>query len=391
MTNLSVNSTSDVLLSGPGKKASPDDKSIVKVAKNFGVSPLTQLKEIFSLRWGAQKLKANEYYDYRVFDPAFSGSAKREFLGQNGFNALNLAMNPASTMEVKNFVGSKLVYTRYLEKWGIPTTRTQVFIEAASPVEHKLVLKDRDAIVTFLQNDAEYPLFGKPHDGSLSIGSVRIDALDGDTLQLGSGAKVSLVRFAEDVLRMYPKGFILQSLLVQHADLTRIAGSAIGSIRVVTTHDGTAFRPAYALWKLPAPNAMSDNFWQAGSMLGMIDISQGTVVRCQRGTGLESESLQHHPETGEKIIGTTIPYWEEIIDTVVAAHKKVPELGICGFDVAVTQDGPKIIECNDNPNHGLYQLAARRGVRNPDMEPLWQSVIAWQKTATQTTPTFKQA
>lgn len=81
MTNVSVNNTSDVLLSGPGKKASPDDKSIVKVAKNFGVSPLTQLKEIFSLRWGAQKLKANEYYDYRVFDPAFSGSAKREFLG----------------------------------------------------------------------------------------------------------------------------------------------------------------------------------------------------------------------------------------------------------------------------------------------------------------------
>ena len=45
-----------------------------------------------------------------------------------------------------------------------------------------------------------------------------------------------------------------------------------------------------------------------------------------------------------------------------------------GWDVAISPEGPVIIECNDNPFHTLYQLSHGRGVLNPDFAPVFDRV-----------------
>ena len=57
------------------------------------------------------------------------------------------------------------------------------------------------------------------------------------------------------------------------------------------------------------------------------------------------------------------------------------DLGFVLFDrhrgrLAITPEGPAIIECNDNPFHTLYQQAFRRGVRNPEFEAVFEKVGA---------------
>ena len=42
--------------------------------------------------------------------------------------------------------------------------------------------------------------------------------------------------------------------------------------------------------------------------------------------------------------------------------------------VAITPEGPAIIELNDNPFHTLYQLSHGRGVLNPDFAPVFDRV-----------------
>ena len=113
-------------------------------------------------------------------------------------------------------------------------------------------------------------------------------------------------------------------------------------------------------------------------MLAALDLDTGTVTRCQRGSGLTAERITQHPVTDATIQGRTMPCWTETLALAQAAHAVFPEFGVCGWDIAITQEGPVIVECNDNPMHTLYQHAFGRGILNSDLAPVWDRVAARQ-------------
>jgi hypothetical protein len=65
---------------------------------------------------------------------------------------------------------------------------------------------------------------------------------------------------------------------------------------------------------------------------------------------------RNHPETGKTIQGFKIPYWEEMIELVEKASKVVSEVGYIGWDVAITPNGPILIEGNTSPGYKYYQI-----------------------------------
>lgn len=140
--------------------------------------------------------------------------------------------------------------------------------------------------------------------------------------------------------------------------MAAIAGPSIGCVLIVTVNDGAGPKPAYAVWKRPVPDAMFDNFWQEGSLLAHLDLVTGQVLRCLRGTDLKAEALETHPTSGVQVVAAMLPHWDETLRIACDAHAVFPEFGICGFDIALTADGPKVLEYNDNPSHMLYQIAA---------------------------------
>lgn len=381
MSDASMNAPQGALLVGPDAPKKPAASVIAQVMQDHGVHPLRQMREIFAMRGGKQKLGSNEYYSLRLYDPAIPMAEKRAFLGQGGINALNTAMNPPVAVPTRCFVGNKLLYTQLLQQLGIATARTQAISSGHLSVGNMPVMRDADSLAAFLRDDATYPIFGKPYFGSLSEGSVRIDGKDGDMLRLANGEARAITEFAAEVMDRYPGGFLFQDALDPHADMARIAGPAIGCVRVLTANDGSGPKPVYAVWKMPAPAAMSDNFWQEGSLLADLDLASGTVKSCTRGTGPAAEALDHHPVSGAALVGASLPHWQDTLDVAVQAHAVFPEFGVCGFDIAVTDEGPKVLECNDNPSHMLYQMGTGRGLQNPDLAPIWERVVARQENA----------
>lgn len=379
MTSTAVETQNPSLLEGPEAAKAPEAPQIVQVARDFGVSPFRQLRESFALRLGQHKLRSSDYYGFRLFDPDMPMEAKREFVGITGARLMNEAMTPRETTPTRAFVGNKLLYTQLLEKLGIGATETQALVSTFRNVGQLPVLRDANAVEAFLRGPARYPLFGKPQVGSLSAGSVRIEALDGDTLRLANGKTQDVSVFAQEVMARYPGGFLLQTALDPHPEMAAIAGDAVGCVRVVTVNDGAGPKPVYSVWKLPAPKAMSDNFWQDGSLISLMDIETGAILTCTRGTGLKAEQVSHHPTSGAAVTGATLPFWPETVQLACEAHAVFPELGICGFDIAVTPTGPKIVECNDQPAHVLYQYASGNGVWNTEFAPIWKAVEAHQQ------------
>ena len=200
MTDTSMNAPEGALLDGPEAAKSADAPVIVQVAKKHGVSPLRQLRESWSMRGGAQKLGSNEYYSLGLFDPAMPRAAKQAFVGQKGINALNARMNPPAAVPTRAFVGNKLLYTQLLAQLGIATAETQALVSTHRNAGQMRVLRDAAALAEFLETEARYPLFGKPHHGSLSEGSVRLTGCADGMLHLANGDTRPAADFAAEVM-----------------------------------------------------------------------------------------------------------------------------------------------------------------------------------------------
>lgn len=55
-----------------------------------------------------------------------------------------------------------------------------------------------------------------------------------------------------------------------------------------------------------------------------------------------------HPNTGVVFKDYQLPYWNEVIEVVKLMHSYLKDIKSIGWDVAITPNGPVLIEGNDN-------------------------------------------
>ncbi len=375
MTNAEI---SGALLAAPSKPKPPTSKLIETVARADGVSPMRQFREMLRLCVGRRPLSFHEYYSNRVYRPDLSPAEKSGFVGEKGSARLNRRLSPLSVTGLRPFVRDKALYGSVMAHLGFSVPRIQAVFSTVRSYGRMKTLRTAADIETFLTEDAVYPVFVKPEEGSGSIGSALIESLDRErgALLLSNGNLINLEAFAAQVEAEYSAGFLFQDAVKQHRVLSDVAGRAVGSIRVVTVQDDEGVSCLYALWKVPSPSAMSDNYWQPGSMLAELDSGTGRILQCLRGTGPDQERLENHPVSGAVFTDITIPHWPEVLEVTRDAHSMLPTFGVIGWDIAITEDGPMIIESNANPHHMLYQIATGKGILNDAFAPVFDRIAA---------------
>ncbi len=366
-----------ILVASPPPPPVPVGTAIVEVAKTHGISPIKQFREIGALYFGATKLASNEYYEAGLFRSELTKEQKKQFVGEKSNLDLNLRLSPRNIARISDFLGDKVLYASLLDNLGLPTPTIQAVVSIQKGYGDIPTLRSAEDIEAFLLQKATFPIFGKPAQGSKSVGSVRIEALDPETrmITLGNGNSVGVRTLSEEIFNDFPRGYVFQSVVVQHSDLSAVAGTALGTIRVVTLASDDGPNVLYALWKIPAPDAMSDNFWQKGSMLAELNVETGNIVQVRRGSGMSVEQMTTHPSSDVAFDQVQIPLWDEVMALAKKAHSLSPENGILGWDIGVTQDGPVIIECNTNPFHSLYQIATGRGILNDEFAARFEPVL----------------
>lgn len=367
------------LLEKTKKPKSPAAELIVEVAREHKVSPFRQMREMLGLHFGSTKLSFDEYYSNGVYSPALNPTQKRQFVGEKGSYKLNCRLSPLKmTLRARSFISDKILYSAVIDSLGFATTRTQAALSKHRSHGNITTLRNADDLSAFLRQSARYPLFVKPGVGSGSVGSALITSYEeaSDEIIMANGGRAKVASFAEAVAKDYGAGFLLQDAVQQHSDLSDVIGQAVGTLRIVTVlAEDNAPQVLYALWKIPSPDAMSDNYWQSGSMIAELDAASGEILQCRRGAGPSREELLSHPVSSRAFRGFKIPHWDKVIDITTQAHQIYPNFGVFGWDIALADDGPLIIECNANPHHMLYQLATGRGIYNDDLAPVLDRTI----------------
>jgi hypothetical protein len=99
-----------------------------------------------------------------------------------------------------------------------------------------------------------------------------------------------------------------------------------------------------ASWKIPSGETVADNFWRSGNMLAGIDVETGKIIRVLKRTAMGTEPADKHPKTGANFEGLAFPEWSKMRDIVMRGAAAVPSCHFQGWDVALTDQGPVLVE-----------------------------------------------
>jgi Sugar-transfer associated ATP-grasp len=141
---------------------------------------------------------------------------------------------------------------------------------------------------------------------------------------------------------------MLMPLLHNHPAIADLADVSLITVRMITCLD-QELRPVLTNAYLRSMTKLEPN-WDVGWIEeygAAIDLETGALGRI---TGDKppclSEWFDRHPVTGAAVTGRIVPCWPDLAALAVKAHRVVPERVMIGWDMAITPDGPALLEGN---------------------------------------------
>lgn len=104
-----------------------------------------------------------------------------------------------------------------------------------------------------------------------------------------------------------------------------------------------------------SPDVVVDNF-HAGGIASAVDLTNGELgTATDMGLTADSRWWGHHPTTGAEIVGRVLPHWSAVVALGLAAHRLFPDQVAIGWDIAILEGGPCLIEGNKSPDLDIIQ------------------------------------
>lgn len=204
-----------------------------------------------------------------------------------------------------------------------------------------------DCPVTFfhIKDGTYYDLHENPIDSSVYNGMRMFTKLNGGSC----GAGTSIIRF--DNRKNYENDIIFQEIVTPHNSIQKLAGvSSLPTIRLNSyLRKNNTVEIVSAFIKFPPSGAVSDNM-KSGTFGVSIDYKAGKLTNKYMGLSdfrpIVKDNHILHPISGLIIDGFAIPYWNEVILILDKLHSLFKELRFVGWDIAIGERGPIIIEGN---------------------------------------------
>jgi hypothetical protein len=212
--------------------------------------------------------------------------------------------------------------------------------------------------------DLETDLFIKPICGCGGKGAERWDYSTGLYRSPGGTWVTPEAMFDRMTRRSRSVPMILQPRLRNHEALDRLNNGALSTVRVLTclSESGEPEVLGAAMRMAIGSNRTVDNL-HAGGIACTVALETG-VLGPASNLGADSRLgwLDRHPDTGAAITGTKLPQWDEVRELAARAHRAFADRVLVGWDIAITPDGPIIVEGNGSPDLDIMQRFVRHGL-----------------------------
>ena len=178
-------------------------------------------------------------------------------------------------------------------------------------------------------------------------------------LSCGKGAEIIRMSDFENAKAFYDyikeKGFgVVEEYLINHDKIREVYEPALNTMRMITIiGDDNEPHLFFAAQKF----GVNGRFIDVHGIHAPIDLETG-IVHFPFHSGNTDTDLIYtkHPDTGYDLTNYKVPMFHEAKEMILKAAMKVPEMRYVGWDVAVTNKGPKIVEGNDYTAYDYMQL-----------------------------------
>lgn len=155
---------------------------------------------------------------------------------------------------------------------------------------------------------------------------------------------------------------LIEEFVYQHYKLQKLAPRGLNTIRIITQINKNKEVDIIGTILRLSIDSNTDNL-SVGNAAASIDLKTGIVDRKAVYGDFTKKDIDVHPISGVRIVGFKIPFWEECIQLVKNAALHSLENKSIGWDVAVTDNGPILIEGNHNWGRTLWQLPVNKGLK----------------------------
>lgn len=310
-----------------------------EASRAYPIGPLRAARVARRLR-RAGAWEYEEALEAGLLDPACPEATRRGTISRHARREAQTRLNP---LALEPFTEEKLTFSRHCDAVGIPSPALYGAVGRAGgwcAASGRLV-NDAGAFAAMVGRLPERFVV-KPTWGYFGLGVRALERRAVDARALHA----ELVADPEFDL------FVVQELLVNHPEVEALSGSrTLQTVRLntIVRRDGRVAIVAPVM-KLATGRGDADNFrsGETGNGLCDVDLATGTLgpltVRGPDGRGRLSTSVL---ADGTRVEGRRLPMFPEACALVREAAPHMLPMRTIGWDVAITPDGPVVVEANN--------------------------------------------
>jgi hypothetical protein len=313
---------------------------------NRSVEPcVPRVRLFFSIWWGMVRhnLSVTSILAYRLW---VRGALRHA----NGFfqhEELVVLLNWLNSGDGASELEDKIQFETSARKAGLPVA------------EIVATIKNQDIVFRHANGLPEEDLFTKfggrfGGDGCLhwEFDNTTKTWTNGDGAKDQNGLLVALIAEAPEA------DILIQRKYENSVFMAQLSSGGLCTLRIVTyrlpDHEPQFFR---ASLRMPTGGNAVDNFSMGG--LGAALDDRGSFLGVSS-LAAQGAPIHEHPDTGVSLHKLKLEGWDSAVQLALVAHAKLTNVPTVGWDVALTEEGPILIEANAGWGGNVFQIPASR-------------------------------
>lgn len=329
---------------------------ILHASKKSGRSPISVALEFGKVSRGVGRLSLQEYVQYGVYDPALSLDEKARFVTLAAHWPIT---SKCCDMTWQAATEDKWLCSHILEPTNISVPETLAVIDKTNrSYPGTLKITNAAELRDFaLAQDGE-PFFAKDNRGIASWGALLATEAEEDRLYLKGEGWVGYEDLMDRMIGTTP--YLLQTCQRNHSFFDQYTDN-LATVRVCVLLTAEGCKIPFAVLKLPSRENIADSFWRPGNLACNLDPATGKILDARSKDALGTKSYMTHPQSDVPLVGEVVPEWDQLLELVQTCSPIFAPVPYQSMDIAVTVNGPVLIEINTGGGFDLLQLASGRG------------------------------